>query len=54
MQLPNAVLQDLAERLKEFRHPAFGKVKMEIELNYRESDMVNYHVLAYPVGTFKA
>ena len=54
MQLPNAVFQNLAERLKEFDAPAFGKVKMELELNYRESDLLGYHILAYKVESFKA
>jgi hypothetical protein len=44
----------LHERLVTFDPPPFGKVRVEIELNYAEAGLRAWHLSAYPVETFKA
>jgi hypothetical protein len=54
MQLPQSVIRELAERLVTFDPPPFGKVRVEIEMNYAEAALKGFHLCAYPVETFKA
>ena len=37
-----------------FDAPSFGKVKIDIEMNYAEGAMRVYHLAAYPVETLKS
>lgn len=53
MQLPQSVIRELYGRLVTFDPPPFGKVKVEIELNYTEGQLNRYHLAAYPVETLK-
>lgn len=54
MQLPQSVIQELHARLVSFDAPSFGKVKIEVEMNYRDGQLNVYHLAAYPVETLKA
>ena len=54
MTLPQTVMRELHDRLVTFDPPPFGKVKVEIELNYTEGGLRMYHLAAYPVETLKA
>jgi hypothetical protein len=48
------VIRELHGRLVEFQSPSFGKVKIEIEMNYADGELLRYQLAAYPVESLKA
>jgi hypothetical protein len=54
MTLPESVIRELHSRLVTFDAPSFGKVKIDVELNYADGALRVYHLAAYPVETLKA
>lgn len=48
------MIRDLHARLVAFDPPSVGKVKIEVEMNYRDGQLHVYHLAAYPVETLKA
>ena len=53
MQLPNSVMRDLHDRLIEFSEPMHGRVKIELELHYRDGQLMEWEVEARPREKFK-
>ena len=54
MTLPQTIMRELAERMVTFEPPPFGKVKIDIEMNYADGQLSRTHLAAYPVETLKA
>ncbi|MBA3752757.1 MAG: hypothetical protein H0X01_01115 [Nitrospira sp.] len=54
MTIPQPIMRKLSDRLGAFDPPPFGKVKIELELNYTEGQLHRTHLAAYPVETVKA
>lgn len=48
MTLPQRILRELTERMSEFEPPAYGKVFIEIEMNYRDAQLGDAALAAYP------
>lgn len=53
MILPDSVIKELHSRLVSFDAPSYGKVKIEVEMNYTDGALRVYHLAAYPVETLK-
>ena len=53
MQLPENVVEEIERRLRTCEPPAFGKMRIEIELNYTGQQMNQYHLAVYAVERFK-
>ena len=54
MTLPQRILRELTERMSEFEPPAYGKVFVEIEMNYRDAQLGDSVLAAYPREMLKA
>lgn len=54
MIIPQPVWRELVERLSTFEPPPFGKVKIEVEMNYRDAQLNCTNLSAYFVETLKA
>ena len=54
MQLPENVVEEIERRLRTCEPPRFGKVRVELELNYADGRMNLFHLAAYAVETVKA
>lgn len=53
MTIPQRILRELMERMSEFEPPAYGKVFIEIEMNYRDAQLGDSVLAAYPRGQIK-
>lgn len=53
MTIPQRILRELTERLAEFDPPAYGKVNIEIQMNYRDAQLGDTNLAAYPMEMLK-
>jgi hypothetical protein len=54
MQVPDMIFRELTERLAPVDRPGFGKVILNVEMNYFEGQFLKANIAAYAVETIKA